>query len=88
MARTVFCTFLGKEAPGLEEVPYPGELGQRIYDNISAEAWQGWLERLVMIVNEDQLNTAEPRALEAVEAHLLGYLFKEGDMGQAPQGFH
>lgn len=87
MTRTVNCVVLGKELPGLEEVPYPGELGERIYENVSAEAWQNWLQRLVMIVNEEQLNSAEPRALKVIEKHMLGYLFNEGDYGHAPSGF-
>lgn len=87
MNHTVECVFLGTTAPGLDAAPYPGELGQRIYHNISAQAWQQWLERLVMIVNECQLNTADPGALVTIEAHLLGFLFKEGDMGDAPMGF-
>ncbi|MFT5259754.1 MAG: Fe-S cluster biosynthesis and repair protein YggX [Saprospiraceae bacterium] len=87
MSHTVECVFLGKSAPGLDEIPYPGELGQRVYDNISVEAWQQWLERLVMIVNEYQLNTSDPTSLITIEAHLLGFLFKEGDMGDAPMGF-
>lgn len=87
MTRTVHCVFQGKEAEGLEEAPYPGELGQRIYENISSEAWQEWLERLVMIVNEYQLNTSDSSSLITIEAHLLGFLFKEGDMGDAPMGF-
>jgi Fe-S cluster biosynthesis and repair protein YggX len=52
MARTVFCTYLKREAPGLERVPYPGELGRRIYDNISAPAWQEWLRHQTMLINE------------------------------------
>ncbi len=87
MTRTIHCIFHDKEAEGLEEAPYPGELGQRIYENISAQAWQEWLERLVMIVNEYQLNTSDPSSLVTIEAHLLGFLFKEGDMGDAPMGF-
>ncbi len=87
MTRTVNCALLGKELPGLEEVPYPGELGERVYENVSAQAWQQWLERLVMIVNEYQLNTSEPRSLKTVEQHMVGYLFKEGDFGDAPEGF-
>lgn len=87
MTRTVNCVVLGKTAPGLEDVPYPGELGKRIYENVSAEAWQSWLERLVMIVNEYQLNTADPRSLKTVEKHMLGYLFHEGDYGDKPEGF-
>jgi len=78
---------LGKKAPGLEEVPYPGELGERIYQNVSAEVWQNWLERLVMIVNEYQLNSADPKSLKTIEQHMQGYLFNEGDQGDAPEGF-
>jgi len=78
---------LGKNAPGLDEVPYPGELGERVYQNISAEAWQNWLERLVMIVNEYQLNSADPKSLTLIEQHMLGYLFNEGDQGSQPEGF-
>ena len=87
MTRTVNCVVLGKELPGLEEVPDPGELGQRVYENVSAQAWQDWLERLVMIVNEYQLNSADTRALSTIEKHMLGYLFNEGDYGQKPEGF-
>lgn len=78
---------LGKSAPGMSDIPYPGELGTRIYEHISAEAWQSWLERLVMIINEDQLNTSESRSLKVVEQHMLGYLFGEGDYGDTPAGF-
>lgn len=87
MTRTVNCVVLGKKAPGLEEVPYPGELGERIYQNVSAEVWQNWLERLVMIVNEYQLNSADPKSLKTIEQHMQGYLFNEGDQGDAPEGF-
>ena len=87
MTRTVNCVVLGKNLPGLDEVPYPGELGQRVYENVSAQAWQGWLERLVMIVNEYQLNSADTRALDTIEKHMLGYLFNEGDYGKKPEGF-
>lgn len=87
MTRTVDCVVLGKSAPGLEEVPYPGEMGERIYQNVSAEAWQTWLERLVMIVNEYQLNSADQKSLKTIEEHMIGYLFKEGNQGNAPEGF-
>ncbi len=87
MTRTVDCVVLSKKATGLEEVPYPGEMGERIYQNVSAEAWQSWLERLVMIVNEYQLNSADPRSLKTIEEHMIGYLFNEGDQGNAPEGF-
>ena len=87
MARMVNCAKLNKDAEGLEEVPYPGELGQRVFENISAEAWQQWLEHLVMVVNELQLNSSDKRSLESAEKHMVGFLFYEGDYGQAPEGF-
>ncbi len=87
MARVVNCVVLGHEAPGLERVPYPGELGQRIYENVSAEGWKQWIERQTMIINENGLSTIDPASLEMLELHMLGFIFKEGDLGQQPQGF-
>ncbi len=87
MNRKVFCQFLNKEAEGLDSPPAPGELGQRIFDNISSEAWRQWLERLTTIINENRLSTADPGALEIIEKHMLGFLFKEGDYGDLPDGF-
>lgn len=87
MTRRVQCVVLKREAEGLDEPPYPGELGQRIYDNVSKEGWQRWLERLTMIINENGLNTADPRSIELIEKHMRGYFFGEGDFGQAPPGF-
>ena len=62
MARTVQCIKLGKEAEGLDFPPYPGELGKRIYDGVSKEAWAGWLKHQTMLVNENRLNLAESKA--------------------------
>ncbi|WP_025770386.1 oxidative damage protection protein [Thioalkalivibrio sp. HK1] len=87
MTRTVQCKVLGREAEGLDEAPWPGELGQRIYENISAEAWNDWLQRLQMIVNENQLSTADPESIALIERHMLGFLFEEGDLGGLPAGF-
>ncbi|NKB77821.1 MAG: oxidative damage protection protein [Gammaproteobacteria bacterium] len=87
MTRIVKCSLLGSEAEGLEKAPYPGELGQRIYDNVSKDAWQQWLERLVMIINEYQLNSADLGNQLLIEQHLVGFLFQEGEFGQAPSGF-
>lgn len=83
----VFCKFLEKEAEGLDEMPFPGEAGQRIYDNISKQGWQEWLNRLTMIINENRLSTADPTSIEIIEQHMLGFLFKETDAGQLPAGF-
>ncbi len=87
MSRMVFCQVLKKEAPGLETMTYPGELGERIYNEVSAEGWTQWLERLTAIINENGLNTADPDSLKIIEQHMRGFLFGEGEMGQLPDGF-
>jgi len=87
MSRTVQCVVLKRQAEGLDTVPHPGELGQRIFHEVSKEAWGQWLERLQMIINENQLNTADPASLELIERHMLGFFFAEGDYGGLPQGF-
>lgn len=87
MTRMVKCLVLKREAEGLESPPYPGDLGIRIYENVSNEGWQEWLKRLTTIINENQLNTADPTNLQVIEQHLLGFIFGEGNMGQLPQGF-
>jgi len=87
MSRIVFCQVLKKEAPGLDNLPYPGELGQRIYENISTEGWNQWLQRLTMIVNENRLSTADPASVDIIEQHMIGFLFSEGEAGQLPNGF-
>ena len=87
MARMVDCVVLKREAEALDEPPHPGELGRRIYDNVSKEGWGEWLKRLQMIINENQLNSADPRSIEVIEQHMLGFIFGEGDMGGLPQGF-
>lgn len=87
MARMVQCVVLKREAEGLDAVPHPGELGQRIFENVSKEGWEEWLQRLQMIINENQLNTADPMSIELIEKHMLGFFFDEGDYGGLPQGF-
>ena len=62
MGRIVKCIKLGREAEGLDFPPYPGELGKRIYNEVSKEAWQGWLKHQTMLVNENRLNLADQRA--------------------------
>lgn len=87
MAHTVFCQILKREAEGLDYPPHPGVLGERIFNNISREGWQKWLERLATILNENRLSTADPASIKVVEQHMVGFLFGEGDMGQLPPGF-
>ena len=87
MTRMVQCVVLKSESEGLDEPPYPGELGVRIYEEVSRDGWTEWLQRLQMIINENQLNTADPRSVELIEKHMVGFLFEEGDYGGLPQGF-
>ncbi len=85
MARMVHCVKLGREAEGLDRPPYPGALGQRIYENVSKEAWQGWIRFQTMIVNENRLNLADPQARKYLAAQMENYFFGEGV--QMPDGY-
>ena len=87
-ANTVNCVVLKKDAEALDAPPYPGELGQRVFEYVSKEGWSQWLERLTAIINENGLNSGDPDALELIEKHMKGFLFDEGDFGQLPAGFH
>ncbi len=87
MVRTVQCVVLKVEAEGLDKPPHPGELGQRIFENVSREGWKQWLERLTTIINENGLSTADPQSIELIEKHMQGFFFGEGDYGQLPAGF-
>ena len=78
MSRTVKCQLLGKEMPGLDYTPYPGELGQKIYDNISQEAWQKWLGHQTMLINEYRLTPMEPEARKYLEAEMEKFFFGSG----------
>lgn len=78
MTRKVQCVLLGVEADGLDYVPYPGELGQKIYDNVSAQAWQQWLGHQTMLINEYRLTPIEPQAREFLEAEMEKFFFGEG----------
>ncbi len=85
MSRQVHCVRLNKEAEGLERVPYPGELGQRIFENVSKEAWQMWLQQQTMLINEYRLSPIEPKAREFLEAEMEKFFFGEGS--QPPKEF-
>ncbi len=77
--RTVFCVKLKKDLPGLDEVPFDGHpLGQRIYDNVSKEAWQMWVEHMKMIMNEYRLNLGNPDAQEFLLKQMEEYFFGQG----------
>ncbi len=85
MARMVKCVKLGRELPGLEEAPWPGELGQRIYDNVSAEAWNLWKEHAKMLMNEYRLAPWTDEARNMINEQLEQFFFGEG--AQLPPGF-
>ncbi len=78
MSRTVNCILLKKESEGLDFAPYPGDLGQRIYDNVSREAWQRWIGHQTMLINEYRLTPIEPAARSFLETEMEKYFFGEG----------
>ena len=78
MARTVNCIKLGREADGLDFPPMPGALGQRIYENVSKEAWAGWIKQQTMLVNENRLNLADAKARKYLIEQVEKYFFGEG----------
>ena len=85
MSRTVKCVLLGEEAEGLDYLPYPGELGQRIYDNVSKQAWQRWLAHQTMLINEYRLTPIEPKARKFLEEEMEKFFFGQGSA--APEGY-
>jgi Fe-S cluster biosynthesis and repair protein YggX len=76
--RKVNCVLLGREAEGLDYAPYTGELGKRIYDNVSKEAWQRWLQHQTMLINEYRLTPIEPEARKFLETEMEKFFFGEG----------
>jgi len=85
MSRMVMCSRLKKEAEGLERAPYFGELGQRILDNVSKQAWQEWLKHQTMLINEYRLTPVDPKARKFLEQEMEKFFFGEGST--APEGF-
>jgi Fe-S cluster biosynthesis and repair protein YggX len=85
MPRTIYCQHLKREAEGLDRPPYPGPLGQRIFDGISKEAWAGWVRHQTMLINEYRLSPIEPKARKFLVDEMEKFLFGTGS--QAPQGF-
>ena len=85
MTRTVQCVKLGREAEGLAFAPWPGELGRRIYEQVSREAWQAWLAHQTMLINENRLNPLDPGTRSFIAAEMERYFFGEGSA--PPPGF-
>lgn len=85
MARMIQCSYLKKEAEGLPFPPYPGELGKRIYEQISKEAFEQWKRHQTMLVNENRLNLADARARQYLARQMERFFFGEG--ADQPQGY-
>lgn len=85
MARMVNCVKLKKEAEGLDRPTYPGELGKRVYDNVSKEAWQLWIRHQTMLINEYRLSPVDPKARKFLEEQMDKFFF--GDGGVTPPDY-
>ena len=85
MTRMVNCVKLGHEAEGLAQPPFQSELGQKIYDKISKEAWDQWLRHQTMLINEYRLSPVDPKARKMLEEEREKFLF--GDGGTVPEQF-
>ena len=84
-ARIVHCVKFGKDLPGLDRVPWRGELGKRIYENVSKDAWKLWIEHSKMIMNEYRLNPLDPNSQKIMEEQLEQFFFGEG--AKLPEGY-
>jgi len=85
LSRKVQCQVLGEELEGLAFQPYPGELGKRIYENVSQQAWQKWLELQTMLINENRLSPINPEHRKYLEGQMEKYFFGEG--AEMPEGY-
>ncbi|MBU3541754.1 oxidative damage protection protein [Polynucleobacter sp. MWH-Loch1C5] len=78
MARMIQCIKLKKEAVGLDFAPLPGELGKRIWNEVSKEAWAGWIKHQTMLINENRLNMADARARQYLLKQVEKYFYGDG----------
>jgi len=88
VARTIFCTRLNKEADGLDFQTLPGELGKKVFNNISKEAWSMWMAKQTMLINEQKLNLMNPDDRVLIEKTMVDFLFEGKDVqidGYTPQ---
>jgi len=85
MTRMIHCIKLNKEAEGLDFPPYPGELGKKIYQSISKQAWEQWTNHQTMLINEYRLSMLDPEARKFLETEMQKFLF--GDGSEKPEGF-
>ncbi len=85
MSRTIFCCKLQRDAEGMNKAPFPGALGERLFNEVSKEAWSMWLSHQTMLINEYRLNLIEASAREFLKEELQKYFFGEGST--KPAGF-
>lgn len=85
MTHIVDCAKLHKKAEGLSRLPYPGELGKKIYESISEEAWQMWLAHQTILINELRLSMLDPKAREFLAKEMEKFLFEGGS--ETPAGY-
>ena len=85
MTRKIHCAVLDEELDALSFQPYPGELGKRIFDTISQQAWQRWMAHQTMLINENRLSPLNPDHRKFLETEMEKYFFGEGS--EAPEGF-
>ena len=85
MARMVMCVKLGRELPGLDKPPFPGELGQRIYEHVSKQAWEMWPAQSTLIINHYGLNMADPEARKILREQMEEFFF--GEQPKMPEGW-
>lgn len=85
MSRIVNCIKLGHEADGFDRPPYPGELGRRVYEQVSKQAWAQWLRHQTMLINENRLSPLDPKSRKFLEEQMERYFFGEG--AEVPQGY-
>ena len=78
MSRTVQCVLLKREALGLDRAPYPGELGRRVFENVSKEGWARWLSHQTMLMNEYRLSPVDPKARKFLEGEMEKFFFGGG----------
>jgi Fe-S cluster biosynthesis and repair protein YggX len=86
VSRLVQCVLLKREAPGLDRAPYPGALGQKIYEQVSKEAWTRWITHQTMLMNEYRLTPVDPKARKFLEGEMEKFFFGSGS--KAPEGFN
>lgn len=85
MTRSVFCSKLNQEAEGLDKAPFPGALGERIFNEVSKQAWKMWLAHQTMLINEYRLSLIDPKAREFLHEEMQQYFFGKGS--ERPAGF-